>query len=33
VELTVAANYYAMLSGVVNAFEVAAPPDGDRLPA
>ena len=32
-ELTAAANYFAMLSGVVNAFEVAAPPDGDRLPA
>jgi 4-carboxymuconolactone decarboxylase len=32
VELTAAANYYAMLSGVVNAFEVAAPPDGDKLP-
>jgi 4-carboxymuconolactone decarboxylase len=33
VELTAAANYFAMLSGVVNAFEVPAPPDGDRLPA
>ena len=32
VELTVAANYYAMLCGVVNAFEVAAPADGDKLP-
>jgi hypothetical protein len=32
VELTAAANYYAMLSGIVNAFEVAPPPDGDRLP-
>ena len=32
-ELTAAANYFALLSGVVNAFEVAAPPDGDRLPA
>jgi len=32
-ELTAAANYFAMLAGVVNAFEVAAPPDGDRLPA
>ena len=32
-ELTAAANYFAMLSGVVNAFEVAAPADGDRLPA
>jgi 4-carboxymuconolactone decarboxylase len=31
VELTAAANYFAMLSGVVNAFEVAAPPDGDRF--
>jgi hypothetical protein len=33
VELTAAANYFALLSGVVNAFEVAAPPDGDTLPA
>jgi len=32
VELTAAVNYYAMLSGIVNAFEVAAPPDGDKLP-
>ena len=32
VELTAAANYFAMLSGVVNAFEVPAPADGDRLP-
>ena len=28
-----AANFYAFLSGMVNAFEVPAPPDGDRLPA
>jgi len=33
VELTAAANYFALLSGMVNAFEVAAPADGDRLPA
>ena len=32
VEMTMAANYFAFLSGVVNAFEVAAPPDGDKLP-
>jgi len=32
VEMTAAANYFALLSGVVNAFEVAAPPDGDKLP-
>jgi 4-carboxymuconolactone decarboxylase len=32
VELTAAANYYGFLSGIVNAFEVPAPPDGDRLP-
>ncbi|HUF90777.1 MAG TPA: hypothetical protein VMR23_00270 [Candidatus Limnocylindria bacterium] len=32
VELTAAANYFAMLSGIVNAFEVAPPPDGDTLP-
>jgi 4-carboxymuconolactone decarboxylase len=33
VELTAIANYYAMLCGIVNAFEVDPPPDGDRLPA
>jgi 4-carboxymuconolactone decarboxylase len=33
VELTAAANYFALLSGVVNAFEVPAPADGDKLPA
>ena len=33
VELTAAANYFAFLSGVVNAFEVPAPADGDKLPA
>jgi len=33
VELTAFAGYFAMLSNVVNAFEVAAPPDGDKLPA
>ena len=33
VELTAAANYFALLAGVVNAFEVAAPLDGDKLPA
>jgi 4-carboxymuconolactone decarboxylase len=32
VELTVASCYYAMLSGVVSAFEVPAPEEGDRLP-
>jgi 4-carboxymuconolactone decarboxylase len=32
VELTTAAHYFALLSGVVNAFEVAPPPDGDKLP-
>jgi 4-carboxymuconolactone decarboxylase len=31
VELTAVANYFAMLAGVVNAFEVAPPPDGDRF--
>ena len=31
VELTACANYFALLSGVVNAFEVAAPPDADRF--
>ena len=33
VELTAAASYFAMLAGVVNAFEIAAPPDGDKLPS
>jgi 4-carboxymuconolactone decarboxylase len=33
VELTAAANFFAFLSGIVNAFEVPVPPDGDRLPA
>ena len=32
VELTAFAGYFGMLSGIVNAFEVAAPPDGDKLP-
>ena len=32
VELTAAANYYGFLSGIVNAFEVPAPPDSDQLP-
>jgi 4-carboxymuconolactone decarboxylase len=32
VELTVAATYYGFLSGVVSAFEVPPPPDGDQLP-
>jgi 4-carboxymuconolactone decarboxylase len=32
VELTAAANFFAFLSGMVNAFEVPVPPDGDRLP-
>ena len=33
VELTAAANYFAFLSGMVNAFEVPAPEGGDKLPA
>jgi 4-carboxymuconolactone decarboxylase len=33
VEMTAAASYFAMLCGVVSAFEVPAPPDGDKLPA
>jgi 4-carboxymuconolactone decarboxylase len=32
VELTAAVNYFAFLCGIVNAFEVPAPPDGDQLP-
>jgi len=33
VELTEVANYFAFLSGMVNPFEIPAPPDGDKLPA
>ena len=33
IEMTAAINYFAMLCGIVNAFDVAAPPDGDKLPA
>ena len=33
VEVTAIANYFAGLSGIVNAFEVPAPPEGDKLPA
>ena len=33
VELTASANYYGILCGIVNAFEVTAPPDGDKLPS
>jgi len=32
VELTASASYYGFLSGIVSAFEVPAPPDGDQLP-
>ena len=31
VELTALANFYVALCGVVNAFDVAVPPDGDRF--
>jgi 4-carboxymuconolactone decarboxylase len=31
VELTAALNYFGFLCGVVNAFEVTAPPDGDKM--
>jgi len=33
VELTAVLSYFAMISEIANAFEVAPPPDGDRLPA
>jgi 4-carboxymuconolactone decarboxylase len=33
VELTAIMSFYSALCGVVNAFEVPAPDDGDRLPA
>jgi len=32
VELTAVTNYYGLLCGIVSAFEVAVPPDGDPLP-
>jgi 4-carboxymuconolactone decarboxylase len=32
IEMTAVVGYYAMLAGVVNAFEVQPPPDGDVLP-
>jgi 4-carboxymuconolactone decarboxylase len=32
VELTAVTNYYGLLCGIVSAFEVPAPPDGDQLP-
>jgi 4-carboxymuconolactone decarboxylase len=32
VEMTAAINYYGFLSGIVSAFEVPAPADGDPLP-
>jgi alkylhydroperoxidase family enzyme len=31
VELTAALNYFGFLCGIVNAFEVAAPADGDKM--
>ena len=31
VELTAALNYFGLLRGIVNAFEVAAPADGDKM--
>lgn len=33
VELTGAALYFAMVAGIGNAFDIPAPPDGDKLPA
>ena len=32
VELTACAGYFALVSGIANAFEVPAPPNGDKLP-
>ena len=32
VELTGAVLYFAMVAGIGNAFDIAAPPDGDKLP-
>ena len=33
VELTATIGYFGLVSGIANAFEVQAPPDGDQLPA
>ncbi|MGH8620996.1 MAG: carboxymuconolactone decarboxylase family protein [Burkholderiales bacterium] len=33
VELTATIGYFGLVSGIANAFEVAAPPDGDTLPS
>ena len=33
VELTATIGYFGLVSGIANAFEVSAPPDGDKLPA
>lgn len=33
VELTAAIGYFGLVSGIANAFEVAAPADGDKLPS
>jgi 4-carboxymuconolactone decarboxylase len=33
VEVTTAVHYFALVAGVANAFDIAPPPDGDRLPA
>jgi 4-carboxymuconolactone decarboxylase len=33
VELTTVGQYFAMIAGIANAFEIAPPADGDRLPA
>ena len=32
VEVTATIGYFGLVSGIANAFEVAAPPDGDKLP-
>lgn len=32
VELTATLNFFGFVSGIANAFEVQAPPDGDKLP-
>jgi 4-carboxymuconolactone decarboxylase len=31
IELTVATGYFGLVSGIANAFEVPAPPDGDKV--
>ena len=33
VDLTAATHYFGLVAGIANAFDIAPPPDGDKLPA